>query len=122
MNPNASELARVFAPVQDGMQRMREVVALQLADASPAVRDMVEHVSRFQGKQLRAALVLLTKSDLVNHPYNITGGPAAKLANSLEKLKGPSIKGKLSLRIEIVFLLLLLVLTFFFSSFNYAYY
>jgi octaprenyl-diphosphate synthase len=38
---------------------MRNVIALQLADASPAVRDMVEHVGRFQGKQMRGALVLL---------------------------------------------------------------
>jgi octaprenyl-diphosphate synthase len=59
MNPDPQQLQRVFAPVRDGMLRMREVIALQLSDASPAVRDMVEHVSRFQGKQLRAALVLL---------------------------------------------------------------
>ena len=38
---------------------MREVLGLQIADASPAVRDMTDHVSRFQGKQLRGALVLL---------------------------------------------------------------
>ncbi len=59
MKPDSQQLQQLLAPVQDGMKRMREVIALQLADASPAVRDMVEHVSRFQGKQLRAALVLL---------------------------------------------------------------
>ncbi len=59
MKPDPQQLQQLLAPVQDGMKRMREVIALQLADASPAVRDMVEHVSRFQGKQLRAALVLL---------------------------------------------------------------
>lgn len=60
MKPDPQQLQQLLAPVQDGMKRMREVIALQLADASPAVRDMVEHVSRFQGKQLRAALVLLS--------------------------------------------------------------
>jgi octaprenyl-diphosphate synthase len=59
MNPDPQQLQRVIAPVQDGLQRMRNVIALQLADASPAVRDMVEHVGRFQGKQMRGALVLL---------------------------------------------------------------
>jgi octaprenyl-diphosphate synthase len=59
MNPDPQQLQRVIAPVQDGLERMRNVIALQLADASPAVRDMVEHVGRFQGKQMRGALVLL---------------------------------------------------------------
>ena len=53
-------LDQVVAPVRDGMQRMREVLAAQLAEDSPAVRDMTDHVGRFQGKQLRAALVLLS--------------------------------------------------------------
>jgi len=59
MIPDPQQLQRVIAPVQDGLERMRNVIALQLADASPAVRDMVEHVGRFQGKQMRGALVLL---------------------------------------------------------------
>lgn len=54
------EIAALIAPVQEGLKRMREIVALQLGEASPAVRDMVEHVGRFQGKQLRGALVLLS--------------------------------------------------------------
>jgi octaprenyl-diphosphate synthase len=57
---HAPELAALVAPVRGGLERLREIVALQLADASPAVRDMVEHVGRFQGKQLRGALVLLS--------------------------------------------------------------
>jgi octaprenyl-diphosphate synthase len=54
------ELAQLFAPVAPGMERMRAVLATQLAESSPAVRDMTDHVARFQGKQLRGALVLLT--------------------------------------------------------------
>jgi octaprenyl-diphosphate synthase len=39
---------------------MREVLRQQLRESSGAVRDMTDHVSRFEGKQLRAALLLLT--------------------------------------------------------------
>jgi octaprenyl-diphosphate synthase len=54
-----SPLAALLRPVQPGLLRMREVLSVQVADASPAVRDMTDHVSRFQGKQLRGAMVLL---------------------------------------------------------------
>jgi octaprenyl-diphosphate synthase len=53
------ELAELLAPIQDDLARMREIMERQLVDASPAVVDMVGHVGRFRGKQLRAALVLL---------------------------------------------------------------
>ena len=53
-------LTELLAPVAEDMERMRGIVRAELSDASPAVADMVGHVARFQGKQLRAALVLLT--------------------------------------------------------------
>lgn len=52
-------LTELMAPVADGMGRMRSILDEQLAETSPAVRDMTNHVRRFRGKQLRAALVLL---------------------------------------------------------------
>jgi octaprenyl-diphosphate synthase len=55
---NAS-LSALLAPVAPGMSRLRECMQRQLLEASPAVADMTEHVGRFQGKQLRGALVLL---------------------------------------------------------------
>ncbi len=58
MNPQHA-LAALMKPVQPGLARMREVLSTQVADASPAVRDMTDHVGRFQGKQLRGSLVLL---------------------------------------------------------------
>ncbi len=58
MNPHSS-LAAMLKPVQPGLTRMREVLAAQVGDGSPAVRDMTDHVGRFQGKQLRGSLVLL---------------------------------------------------------------
>ncbi len=54
-----TSLAALLKPVQPGLARMREVLLAQVADASPAVRDMTDHVSRFQGKQLRGSMVLL---------------------------------------------------------------
>lgn len=60
MSRSRAMLDEVLAPVADGMQRMRAVLAEQLHDSSLAVRDMTDHVDRFHGKQLRAALVLLT--------------------------------------------------------------
>jgi len=60
MMPSKEALNLLLAPVAGGMERMRAILASQIADASPAVRDMTDHVARFQGKQLRGALVLLT--------------------------------------------------------------
>ena len=53
------ELGKLIAPVHPGLARMRDVLRRQVAESSPAVSDMTEHVGRFQGKQLRGALVLL---------------------------------------------------------------
>ena len=36
------------------------------------------------------ALLLLTEEKLVKHPYNIAGGPAAKLAAAIENLRAPT--------------------------------
>jgi len=53
-------LAELLAPVAPGLERMRAILAAQVRESSPAVRDMTDHVARFQGKQLRGALVLLS--------------------------------------------------------------
>jgi octaprenyl-diphosphate synthase len=53
-------LSELLAPVAPGVERMRAILAAQMLESSPAVRDMTAHVARFQGKQLRGALVLLT--------------------------------------------------------------
>jgi octaprenyl-diphosphate synthase len=59
-NEGEAKLRALVRPVEEGMQRMRDVLASQVSDSSAAVADMTDHVGRFQGKQLRAALVLLT--------------------------------------------------------------
>jgi octaprenyl-diphosphate synthase len=60
MKGSREGLAELFQPVAPGLERMRAILAAQIAESSPAVRDMTDHVARFQGKQLRGALVLLT--------------------------------------------------------------
>jgi octaprenyl-diphosphate synthase len=59
MSSLRSRVAELLAPIEVDMQRMRAVIAGELESDSPAVRDMTSHVGRFQGKQLRAALVLM---------------------------------------------------------------
>ena len=59
MKSSREALNELLEPVADGMERMRSVLSEQLLEASPAVSDMTEHVRRFRGKQLRAAMVLL---------------------------------------------------------------
>lgn len=55
-----SAVHELVAPVADGLVRVNEILRSQLLEDSGAVRDMTDHVGRFQGKQLRAALVLLS--------------------------------------------------------------
>lgn len=60
MSPADARLLRLLGPIEADMQRMRDLLLAQVADASGAVTDMTQHLGRFRGKQLRGALVLLT--------------------------------------------------------------
>ena len=62
MSPMDTRLARLMAPIDAGMARVRERITEELRGDSDAVADMTAHISRFRGKQLRAALVLLCGS------------------------------------------------------------
>jgi octaprenyl-diphosphate synthase len=59
VNPADARLARLVEPISEGLARMRAILEAQVAESSRAVSDMTDHVSRFRGKQLRGALVLL---------------------------------------------------------------
>lgn len=59
MSASKALLAELLQPVEQGMERMRGVLRGELTDASPVLSDMLDHVGRFRGKELRAALVLL---------------------------------------------------------------
>jgi len=59
MSSTRAHLNALFQPVAPGLSRMREILATQLLQSSDAVSDMTGHIERFQGKQLRAGLVLL---------------------------------------------------------------
>ncbi len=60
MSHRRTEVEELVAPVAAGLSRMRAVLREQMNERSPAVQDMVDHIDRFHGKQLRGALVLLT--------------------------------------------------------------
>jgi len=57
-SPDA-KLGELLAPVESGMQRMREILISELRAESASVSDMTDHIGRFRGKQLRAAVCLL---------------------------------------------------------------
>ncbi|MCZ6598969.1 MAG: polyprenyl synthetase family protein [Planctomycetota bacterium] len=59
MSRSRAILREFVAPVAEGLERMNEILGAQIREESAAVRDMTDHVGRFQGKQLRGALVLL---------------------------------------------------------------
>lgn len=59
MSARESLLAGILAPVAQDLERMRQVVTDELRSDSAAVADMTDHISRFRGKQLRGALLLL---------------------------------------------------------------
>ena len=59
MSDRSTELSALLAPIEADLERTREVLDRELTDDSAAVRDMLDHVGRFRGKQLRAAMTLL---------------------------------------------------------------
>jgi len=62
-------LAQLLEPVEEGMEQMRACVSSQLESDHVAVSEMTEHLGSFRGKQLRAALVLLSAHAAGNeHP------------------------------------------------------
>ena len=55
----SSTLLEFVAPIEPDLLAMGEALAQELVTDDPSVAEMVEHLSRFQGKQLRASLLLL---------------------------------------------------------------
>lgn len=53
------ELPKLYAPVAEDFARYEERFSDALSTESDALRELVDHVSRFRGKQLRPALVFL---------------------------------------------------------------
>ena len=64
-------LAQLLEPVEAGMEQMRACVSSQLASDHVAVSEMTEHLGSFRGKQLRAALVLLSAHAVCNDPPDL---------------------------------------------------
>ena len=58
MSPSTS-LLEMVAPIEQDLLAMGEALAAELVSDDSSVEEMVSHLSRFQGKQLRASLLLL---------------------------------------------------------------
>lgn len=59
MSPSTFSLEELLAPVQDGLVQMRQALAAELSGEG-FVGERTAHVARFRGKELRAAMVLLS--------------------------------------------------------------
>ena len=53
-------LRGLISPVKGLMEEARVVLERGITDPSPAAQDMLDHISRFRGKQMRGALLLLS--------------------------------------------------------------
>lgn len=52
-------LRGLMSPIKPMMDEARRVLEGELHDSSPAAQDMLAHISRFRGKQMRGAMLLL---------------------------------------------------------------
>ena len=53
------ELGQVLSPIRDEIEQMSELFVGELEGSSPRIQELVAHVSRYRGKRLRSAQVLL---------------------------------------------------------------
>ena len=53
------ELGQILAPIRDEIEKMSEFFVRELQGSSPRIQELVAHVSRYRGKRLRSAQVLL---------------------------------------------------------------
>jgi octaprenyl-diphosphate synthase len=65
-------LRKLVSPVRAQLEETRAVLEREIADPAPAAQDMLDHISRFRGKQVRGALLLLsgaaTGAESPEHP------------------------------------------------------
>ncbi|MDP6358062.1 MAG: polyprenyl synthetase family protein [Planctomycetota bacterium] len=52
-------LQDIYAPVQDDLQRVEELLDRELSAHSGKIKDLLDHVTSFRGKRMRPALALL---------------------------------------------------------------
>ena len=60
MSAKDAVLRSLISPVKGLMEETQVVLERQITDPSPAAQDMLDHISRFRGKQMRGALLLLS--------------------------------------------------------------
>lgn len=60
MHVSISTLSELYAPIAEGIDAIPAIVRRELRSELPCVRELCEHVARYQGKMLRPALLLLS--------------------------------------------------------------
>ena len=60
MSTKDAVLRSLVSPIHPLLEEARAVLEREIADPSPAAQDMLNHISRFRGKQVRGALLLLS--------------------------------------------------------------
>ena len=55
----ASTLADLYGPIADDLDEVEKILAQTLNSPSPAIGELLQHVSHYRGKRLRPALLLL---------------------------------------------------------------
>lgn len=73
MKPADPRLMELLAPVQSGMEEVARELETMLSADSPALEDMLGHLTSFGGKRLRAALVLLSGQAALNGSDELPG-------------------------------------------------
>ncbi len=59
MSPSTFSLSELLAPVHVGLEAMRDILSAELSGEG-LVGERTAHVARFRGKELRAAMLLLS--------------------------------------------------------------
>ena len=69
MSTKDAVLRSLVSPIHPLLEEARAVLEREIADPSPAAQDMLDHISRFRGKQVRGALLLLVRAAGAQPPH-----------------------------------------------------
>ncbi len=79
----SSDLAAIYAPIELEMDRLREFLAVEFTAQDSLIHDLLDHVAKFRGKQLRPALLFLA-GRLGGAWANETSAPHVRIAAVVE--------------------------------------
>ena len=56
----SAQLDQIYAPIQEEVELLTDFLRGEFESAEPFIFEILEHISRFRGKQIRPALLFLT--------------------------------------------------------------